>query len=48
VADLADFGRGDGIVRSTPWFTDDVSSGVYLAVLRAGSERVTKKVIVRK
>ncbi|MGH2569991.1 MAG: T9SS type A sorting domain-containing protein, partial [bacterium] len=48
VADLGDFGRGDGIIRTTPWFTDDVSSGVYLAVLRAGAEQVTRKIIVRK
>jgi hypothetical protein len=48
VADLADFGRGDGVIRTTPWFTDDVASGVYLAVLRAGAEQVTRKIIVRK
>jgi len=48
VADLADSPRGDGAIRTTPWFTDDVGSGVYFAVLRAGGERVTRKVIVRK
>ncbi len=48
VADLEDFSRGDGVIRTTPWFTDDVSSGVYLAVLQAGAERTTRKIIVRK
>jgi hypothetical protein len=48
VSDLADFSRGDGIIRTTPWFTDDVPSGVYFAVLRAGDASISRKVVVAK
>ncbi|NNE43553.1 MAG: T9SS type A sorting domain-containing protein [Gemmatimonadetes bacterium] len=48
VSDLEDLSRGDGIIRTTPWFTDDVPAGVYFAVLEAGSQRVTQKVTVLK
>jgi hypothetical protein len=48
VSHLAEFPRGDGIIRTTPWFPEDVSSGVYFAVLRAGSEQKSHKLIVRK
>ncbi len=48
VSDLADFANGDGIVRSMPWYTDDVPSGVYFAVLSAGTESVSRKVVVTK
>jgi hypothetical protein len=48
VSDLEGFARGDGIIRTTPWFPDDVPSGVYLAVLEAGGERVTRKITVLK
>ena len=37
VSDLEDFERGDWIIRTTPWLTDDVPSGVYFAVLQAGA-----------
>ncbi|MCA9752848.1 MAG: T9SS type A sorting domain-containing protein, partial [Gemmatimonadetes bacterium] len=48
VSDLQDFARGDGVIRTTPWFTDDVVAGVYFAVLRAGDVRKTQKIIVTK
>ncbi len=48
VSDLADFATGDGVIRSTPWYTDDVPSGVYFAVLRAGTESVSRKVVVAR
>jgi hypothetical protein len=45
---LAEFSAGDGVVRRAPWFTDDVSSGVYFAVLSDGVQSVTRKLVVRK
>jgi hypothetical protein len=48
VAQLEEFSRGDGIIRTAPWFTDDVPSGIYLVVLEAGAERLTRKVTVLK
>jgi hypothetical protein len=48
VSRVAELGRGDGIIRNAPWLTDDVSSGVYFAVLRAGSMRKSQKLIVAK
>jgi hypothetical protein len=48
VSNLAEYSTGDGIIRTTPWFTDDVPSGVYFAVLRAGSDQKSHKLIVRK
>jgi hypothetical protein len=48
VSNLAEFPTGDGVIRTTPWFTDDVPSGVYFAVLRAGTLRQTQKIVVAK
>ncbi|MCA9752045.1 MAG: T9SS type A sorting domain-containing protein [Gemmatimonadetes bacterium] len=48
VSDLASFPTGDGIIRTTPWFPDDVPAGVYFAVLRAGEERVSRKIVVAR
>jgi hypothetical protein len=48
VSDLEDFGRGDGVIRTTPWFTVDVPSGVYFAVLQAGSLQKSQKITVIK
>jgi hypothetical protein len=48
VTEVAEFARGDGVIRTTPWFAADVASGVYFAVLRAGDEQKTHKLIVRK
>ncbi|MCA9751158.1 MAG: T9SS type A sorting domain-containing protein [Gemmatimonadetes bacterium] len=38
--------RGDGIIRQATWMLDDVPAGVYFAVLEAGDERVSRKVVV--
>lgn len=48
VAALAEVSRGDGIVRTTPWLTDDVPSGVYFAVLTAGEAQKTRKLVVAR
>jgi hypothetical protein len=48
VSRLAELSAGDGVVRRAPWFTDDVSSGVYFAVLSDGVQSVTRKLVVRK
>ena len=39
---------GDGIIRLAPWYADDVPSGVYFAVLQAGSDRISRKIVVTK
>jgi hypothetical protein len=48
VSPVADLARGDGFVKTAPWFTDDVPSGVYFAVLKAGQESVSRKVVVTR
>jgi hypothetical protein len=48
VSHLEELPRGDGVIRTTPWFPDGVPSGVYLAVLQAGDERLTRKITVLK
>ena len=48
ITDLAEYSRGDGIIRTTSWLTDDVPSGVYFAVLATPSERVSRKVVVAR
>ncbi|NNE43309.1 MAG: T9SS type A sorting domain-containing protein, partial [Gemmatimonadetes bacterium] len=48
VANLADQASGDGIIRGVPWITDDVPAGVYFAVLRAGADQASRKIIVAK
>jgi hypothetical protein len=48
VSRVAELPRGDGVIRNAPWLTDDVSSGVYFAVLRAGSMQKSQKLIVAK
>ncbi len=40
--------RGDGIIRSVSWSPGELPSGAYFAVLRAGDESVSQKLIVRK
>ena len=37
---------GDGIIRLHTWYSTDVPSGVYFAVLRAGGEQITRKFLV--
>jgi len=39
---------GDGIIRMAPWYADDVPSGVYFAVLQAGPDKITRKIVVAK
>ncbi|HMB69945.1 MAG TPA: T9SS type A sorting domain-containing protein [bacterium] len=46
VSNLEEFSRGDGVIRTTPWFTDDVPSGVYFAVLQAGDVQKSQKITV--
>ena len=48
VASVSEQSRGDGIVKTAPWFVDDVPSGVYFAVLRTGEESVSRKVVVAR
>ena len=48
VNDLADFETGDGVIRTTPWFTDGAPSGVYFAVLKAGEESISRKIVVTR
>ena len=45
VSDLEDFARGDGVIRTTPWFTDDVPSGVYF--VGAGPAAWARIVVLR-
>ena len=39
---------GDGIIRMAPWYVDDAPSGVYFAVLQAGPDKITRKIVVAK
>ena len=48
VSRVAEHSRGDGVIRPVEWFTDDVTSGVYFAVLRAGSLQRSQKVVVAR
>jgi photosystem II stability/assembly factor-like uncharacterized protein len=48
VSRLAEIPAGDAIVRTTPWMTADVPNGVYFAVLRAGEESLSRKIVVAK
>ena len=48
VASVAAGGRGDGVVRTATWIPDGAPSGVYFAVLRAGEERVSRKMVVAR
>jgi len=48
VSNLAELSTGDGIIRRSVWLPDDVPSGVYFAVLQAGSDRISRKVVVAK
>ncbi len=48
VADLAELPRGDGVIRTTPWFPENAPSGVYFAVVRAGDQQVSRKIVVTK
>ncbi|MFN8178832.1 MAG: T9SS type A sorting domain-containing protein [bacterium] len=48
VTSLADFSNGDGVIRTTPWYTQDHPSGVYFAVLKAGKDSISRKIVVAK
>ncbi len=47
VSTVVEGSRGDGLVRMVSWSPEDLSDGVYLAILRAGDAKATQKVIVR-
>ena len=41
--------RGDGVMRTAPWFADDrIAAGVYFAVLKAGGQEIAQKIVVAK
>jgi len=48
VTPVAELPRGDGVIRTAPWFADRVPNGVYFAVLLAGEARVTEKIVVMR
>ena len=48
VSAAAGLPRGDGVIRTVPWLTDDVPSGVYFAVLSADGRRLSRKVVVTR
>jgi hypothetical protein len=48
VTPVASHERGDGVIRSASWITEDHPAGVYFALLRAGSEQVSRKVVVTR
>ena len=48
VSNLADLSRGDGVIRRVPWISEDVTAGVYFAVLRAGDDRIARKIVVAR
>jgi hypothetical protein len=48
VINLVDRDRGDGLIRTTPWFPDSAPNGVYFAVLRADGEKITRKMVVTR
>jgi hypothetical protein len=48
IVQLVELPVGDGVVRTTPWFPDDVPNGVYFAVLRAGERKITRKLVVAR
>lgn len=47
VSDLAEI-SGNGVVNRAVWHTDDVPAGVYFAVLQAGADRISQKVVVTR
>jgi hypothetical protein len=48
VSEVARVPTGDGIVRTATWYSADVPSGVYFAVLKAGPDRLTRKFLVTR
>ena len=48
VASITELSSGDGIIRNAVWIPDGAASGVYFAVLRAGSEQISRKIVVTR
>jgi hypothetical protein len=48
VATVASLNSGDGFIRAATWLTDDATNGVYFAVLKAGDQRVSRKIVVAR
>jgi hypothetical protein len=48
VSQLVDLSSGDGIIRTTPWLTDDAPSGIYFATRRGEGGSLTRKIVVTK
>jgi hypothetical protein len=48
VSRVAENVAGDGVVRNAVWIPDGAAAGVYFAVLRAGEERLSRKVVVTR
>ena len=48
VRNLAGYPAGDGVIRSMYWSADDVPSGVYFLMLRAGGEQKTHRVVITR
>jgi hypothetical protein len=48
VSEVVRVPTGDGIVRTATWYSADVPSGVYFAVLKAGPDRLTRKFLVTR
>jgi len=48
VTELVREGPGDGVVRSVAWRAEGIPTGIYFAVLQAGSERVSRKLALRE
>lgn len=46
VARIADLATADGVIRTIEWVPAGVSPGAYFAVLRSGSESLSRKVVV--
>jgi hypothetical protein len=48
VTPVTELARGDGVIRTAPWIADGVPNGVYFAVLTAGEERASEKIVVMR
>lgn len=48
VENVAELGGGDGIIRSVEWSPERLAAGVYFAVLRAGDEMASRKLVVAR